>query len=244
MRTTQSAAPRRASHPAWMAQHFGLRRLALLTADDLEALAGALRAVLVPPGRTILEAGKEAPAAFVIEEGEVEIVARSGDRPTLVSIERTGSVLGDVPILFQMPVPFDAVARTSCTLLEVDRDGLVDMLRERPAIALRWLGNVVRRLDRANRRILSLIAGDLRSRTLALLAEAQGQGEGGDDGTPTVRLTQAELAAMMGASRQSVNRVLGQLAKERLIRTSYGEVEILDPDRVLTLAEERIPTAE
>lgn len=224
-----------------MARDFGLRRLALLTADDLAALAGVLAPMQVVPGTRILVAGREADAAYVIEQGEVEIVARWGDRPTLVSIERAGSVLGDVPILSQMPVPFDAVARTPCTLLRIDREQLVHVLRDRPAIALRWLGNVVRRLDRANRRILSLVVGDLPSRTLALLAEALGQAEASDDGVLRIRLTQAELAALLGASRQTVNRVLGRLAKDGLIRTSYGEIEILDADRVLALAGDTAP---
>jgi CRP-like cAMP-binding protein len=216
-----------------MARDFGLRRLALLSGPDLEMLAEALETVQVPPGRIILTAGREADAAYVIAEGEVEILAGSDDQPTLISIERTGSVLGDVPILFQMPVPFDAVARTRCVLLRIEGSRLPDLLRECPPIALRWLGNVVKRLDRANRRILSLVAGDLRSRTLALLAEALGQQEAE---TATIRLTQSQLAGLLGVSRQTVNRVLGRLATEGLVRTSYGQLEILDGERILSLA--------
>lgn len=235
--TTEAVTPEGGeSSLVWMARDFGLRRLALLSGPDLEILSQSLETVRTPPGQAILTAGRQADAAYVIAEGEVEIVAGSGDERTLISIERSGSVLGDVPILFQTPVPFDAVALTSCVLLRIERERLPDLLRECPPIALRWLGNVVKRLDRANRRIQSLVAGDLRSRTLALLAEALGQQEAG---TATVRLTQAQLAGLLGVSRQTANRVLRGLATDGLIRTSYGQLEILDGERILSLAGER-----
>lgn len=224
----------------WMARDFGLRRLALLSGPDLETLSEALETEQIPPGRTILTAGHAADAAYIIADGEVEIVAGSGEERTLISIERAGSVLGDVPILFQTPVPFDAVSRTHCVLLRIEGGRLPDLLRECPPIALRWLGNVVKRLDRANRRILSLVAGDLRSRTLALLAEALGQQEAG---TATIRLTQSQVAGLLGVSRQTVNRVLGRLAAEGLIRTSYGQLEVLDGARILSLAEDEGPSS-
>jgi CRP-like cAMP-binding protein len=49
---------------------------------------------------------------------------------------------------------------------------------------------------------------------------------------------EVELAVLLGASRQSVNRALRELSKDGLVRQRYGEIEILDADRILELAGE------
>lgn len=54
-------------------------------------------------------------------------------------------------------------------------------------------------------------------------------------GAGVVRLTQAEIAALLGATRQSVNRVLGKLTDEGIIRQEHGEIEILDAEQLLEL---------
>lgn len=218
------------THAAWIARSFGRRDFAPLTTADLEALSGILETVPVEAGQKILSPGHPADAAYIVQAGEVELFVRRGGRRMLIGIQRVGGVFGDVPLLCEMPFPFSAVARRESTLLRLERGALLDLLSRHPAIALRWLTSVVKRLELANRRILELTVGDLRGRTLALFADELVGGAG------VVRLTQAEIAALLGATRQSVNRVLGQLTDEGLIRREYGEVEILDAERLLELA--------
>ena len=225
-----------ATHVAWIARDFGRRDMSPLSNADVEALGQVLEPMRVEAGRRILSPGDPAEAAYIVEEGEVELYIRRGRRRTLVGIQRAGGVFGDIPLLCEMPFPFAAVARTETLLLKLSRDRLTEVLARHPAIALRWLASVVKRLERANRRIVALTMGSLRARTLALLADelvgANAKGAG-------LRLTQAELAALLGASRQSVNRALRGLAKEGLIRQLYGEMEILDAARILDLAGEQ-----
>lgn len=220
-----------ATHVAWMARDFGRRDYSPFSPADLEALAGTLDALVVPAGQRILSAGQAADTAYVVESGEIELLVRRGGRRSLVAVERAGSVLGDVPLLCDMAVPFDAIARTEATLLKLERAVLLDLLARHPAIALRWLTSLVRRLERANRRVVELTVGDLRGRTLALIADELVTGD-----RRGVRLTQAEMAALLGATRQSVNRVLRHLAREGLVTQRYGEVHIADPARILELA--------
>ncbi len=226
------------THVAWMTSDFGRRDYSPLSAADVEALATVLEPVDVEAGQRILSPGEPADTAFIVEKGEVELLVRRGGRRALINIQRRGGVFGDVPLLCEMPFPFIAVARTDATLLKLDRDRLIDLLSAHPAVALRWLVNVVQRLERANRRVVSLTLGDLRSRVLALLADELVSTEDGSD----IGLTQAEMAALLGATRQSVNRVLRKLAGEGLLRQRYGKVEIEDPERVIQLAEGSAPS--
>lgn len=221
-----------ATHVAWIARDFGRRDMSPLS---VEALGRVLEPLRVEAGRRILSPGDPADAAYIVEEGEVELYIRRGRRRALVGIQRAGGVFGDIPLLCEMPFPFAAVARTDTLLLKLSGERLTGVLARYPAIALRWLASVVKRLERANRRIVALTVGSLRARTLALLADEL---VGRDAGARDLRLTQAELAALLGASRQSVNRTLRDLGKEGLIHQLYGEIEILDAERILELAGE------
>jgi CRP/FNR family transcriptional regulator, cAMP and macrophage regulator len=72
------------------------------------------------------------------------------------------------------------------------------------------------------RRLLQLTGGDLRQQLAALLLD-----EGGEVGNP-VRLPQATLAELLGATRPAVNRVLKALETDGLIRLGYREIEVAD----------------
>lgn len=218
-----------ATHLAWLAREFGRTDLAPLSPEDVVSLGETLRTVHADPGETVLSPDDPAGVAYIVEAGEVELSLRQHGHRTVVAVQRAGGVFGDVPLLCGMSFPYVAVAKTDTTLLELRQDSLVELLQRRPAIALRWLSTLVRRLEYANRRIASLTAGDLRSRVVALLAEELSGGVS----TAAVELTQAQIAALLGATRQSVNRVLGGLAKEGLVRQSYGVIEILDAPRLL-----------
>lgn len=225
--------PGMATHVAWIAKDFGRPNISLFSPADIDALGRTLESSSVPAGQRVLSPGAPADAAYIVESGEVELIVRRGARRSVVGIQRAGGVFGDVPLLCEMPFPFAAVARVKTTLLRLEKASLVELLTTHPTIALRWLTSVVRRLEHANRRIVQLTVGDLPARMVALLASEIAQ-----DGRQTteVRLTQSELAALLGATRQHVNRVLRELAENGLVQQQYGAIEILDPQRLMQMA--------
>lgn len=219
------------THVAWIARDFGRPDFSPFSVAELDELSRILEPLEVEAGQKILSPGEPSNAAYIVREGEVELALRRGPRRILVGIQRAGGVFGDIPLLCDMPFPYAAVARVPTVLLKLPKQSLTDLLARHPAIALRWLSSVVKRLEQANRRIIELTVGDLRSRTLALLADELV----GLVAPAQVALTQAEIAALLGASRQSVNQVLGKLAKEGLLAQSYGAIEIIDPEAILRL---------
>ncbi|MEX2586694.1 MAG: Crp/Fnr family transcriptional regulator [Actinomycetota bacterium] len=215
------------SHARWLASSFGRPDLAPLTSADLLVLSDVLDPIKVEAGQRILSPGQPAEGAYIVEAGEVQLFLRRGDRRLLVSVQRAGGVFGDVPLLCDQPFAYTATARTDATLLKLGTNDLHRLLVENPPVALRWLSSLVQRLELAHRRIVELSVGSLRSRTLALLADEAGSG------VREVHLTQVEIAALLGASRQSVSRVLTELSAEGLVRRRYGSIEIVDLERLL-----------
>jgi CRP/FNR family cyclic AMP-dependent transcriptional regulator len=119
-------------------------------------------------------------------------------------------------------------------LLEVTRADLLQLLGAEEQVAealLRSLGAIVRRTTRplTDRAFLNL-QGRV-ARQLLLLADAGGQG------TRTPRVTQGELAAMVGAVRQTVNQELKSLEALGYIRVAGRAVEILDRVELQRLAD-------
>lgn len=224
------------AHLAWLARRFGRSDLAPFSPHDVEALSRTLERVEAPAGTRILSAGEAADTCYIIVSGEVALLLPGEDGRRLLAIQRSGGVVGDVPLLCEMPSPYLALARSDTDLLALHHDALLELLHTHPAVALRWLTSTVRRLEHANRRLVALTVGSLRDRVVALLAD-EVAGEAGAGAR--VGLTQSELAALLGASRQGVNRVLGELVEEGLIRTGYGSVEVTEPGRLLELAGQR-----
>lgn len=221
------------THVAWVARDFGRRNISLFSPDDVATLTRTLESTTAAQGERILSPGQSADAAYIVERGEVELLVRRGARRSVVGIQRAGGVFGDVPLRCEVPFPFAAIARVETQLLRIEKPGLVELLTSHPTIALRWLTSVVRRLEHANRRIVQLTVGDLPARMIALLASEVARD---DRGSTEVRLTQSEPAALLGATRQHVNRVLRELAGEGLVRQQYGSIEVLDPQRLLERA--------
>src|ERR687892_446949 len=114
-------------------------------------------------------------------------------------------------------------AVTEVMLIRLDRPSLDQLLAARPALAQRFLYSLASRLDRMQQRLLQLAGGDLRRQVASLLL-----GETAD-AQPVVRLPQATLAQLLGATRPAVNRILKALEAEGLIRLGYREIEVTDP---------------
>jgi CRP-like cAMP-binding protein len=209
-------------HAAWMARHLGRGDLFPFTPEEVAELATTIGVDRVEPGTRLLGAGGPVEFIGIIEQGEVELSHRAGLRRVVLQILRGGDLLGDVPFFCRLPAPFTARALTEVMLIRLERPSLDRLLAARPALAQRFLYSLASRLDRMQRRLLQLTGGDLRQQLAALLLD-----EGGEVGNP-VRLPQATLAELLGATRPAVNRVLKALETDGLIRLGYREIEVAD----------------
>jgi CRP-like cAMP-binding protein len=101
-------------------------------------------------------------------------------------------------------------------------------LATHPTIAGRWLSWVAGRLAASQARILGLLGRNLSAQVAQLLLDEQHDG--------TVELAQRTLAAMLGVQRPSLNKVLKDFERDRLITVRYAAVDVLDPARLTRLA--------
>ena len=132
-------------------------------------------------------------------------------------------------VLGSLPTAAPSVERS--TLLVVTRPQLLRLLRAEDQVAealLRTLGAMVRR---TTRQISDLAFLSLQGRVAAKLLDLTGP-----DGSRTRRITQVELATMVGGARQTVNQALRSLESRGYIRSTGRVFEILDREQLRRLA--------
>lgn len=212
---------------AWVARCVGRGESAPLRPEDVAALAGTLKVREFDVGEVAFQGSEPASGVWIVRDGRVELSLGAGRRRAVVHLLRPGDVDGDIQLLLGMPMPYTGRALTPVTCLYLDSADFDGLLAARPPIARRWLSSVAQRLAASQARVLGLLGGSLTAQAAGLLAEEAEDGR--------VELPQRTLAAMLGAQRPSLNKVLKDLERDGLIRIGYSAIEILDHERLIRL---------
>lgn len=208
-------------HLAWIARSFGRPDYLPLTADDLGLLSDVSEVVYKYPGTHLFKEGQEAQAVFLVEGGEVDIYRTSFDKKRVVSRVGAGSVLGDIAMFGGGTYISSAQAVGRVRAFRFDRDRLLPELAKHPALCLRWLVAGLRQLEQTQRRVIHLMHKTVLAQVADLLhEESKSQSE--------VHLSQAAIATLLGASRQTVNESLAVLRDLGAVETGYRRITVID----------------
>jgi CRP/FNR family transcriptional regulator, cyclic AMP receptor protein len=205
--------------------------------DDGARLAMAERAGrrVVERGQAVFWQDEPGESMFVLLEGAVKLVVRSKDGEVVELVRHDPpACFGELAVLDGGPRSATAEAVERSTLLIVTRAELLRLLRSEEQAAealLRSLGTMVRR---TTQQVTDLAFLTLQGRVAAKLLELAGTA--GEGVARTRRVTQVELATMVGGARQSVNQVLKSLEARGFIRPAGRAVEILQPHQLRRLA--------
>lgn len=226
-------------HALWIAKAMARTDLAPLQAEDVESLSQICAVRRVTAGEVLLKAGEPVTAIIVVRDGEVHLAARPrvGGRQPIQRI-RAGGVVGDIPMLCELPIPFDALAGRDSTVLVLPRDELVGLLQRSPTLSLRWMMSLAKRFEQTQRRMVTLLTGDLDAQIASVLLDERERDAA--DGW-VVRLSHATLAGLLGARRQSVSRALARFRKAGVVSSGYRLIKLNDLAELATIAGESPP---
>jgi CRP/FNR family transcriptional regulator, cyclic AMP receptor protein len=194
--------------------------------DDaaLDALARYAEARTFAAGAVVV--GQEEPgnALFVLARGKVKAVLYGGSgREIILSIFKSpGDFFGEMSLLDNQPRSATLIADEPSTLLVLSRRDFQAHLAAQPRTAMNVLGELSRRLRRADDVIGNLALLDVYGRVARKLREmAASDGEETEEGIVIrQRPTQQEIAATIGTSRETVSRVLSELVRRGFIDMS------------------------
>jgi len=166
-------------------------------------------------------AGQPGEAVYVVLEGSVKAsVVRPDGAEVILAILGPGEVVGEMSPADSLGRSADVVTLEGTTLLWIDRPTFRAGLSASPALARNLAEVLSRRLRLTNAHLISLASLDVPGRVASqLLALAREYGEETPEGATLIpmRLTQTDLAALVGASRARVNQALGYYKKRGLI---------------------------
>jgi CRP/FNR family cyclic AMP-dependent transcriptional regulator len=214
---------------------------AALDAEAAAALRHSMIEVDLPKGEVLFTEGEPGDRLYVIADGKIKLGATSADgRETLLAILGPGDMFGELSLFDPGPRTATATALTDATLLGLGHDDLQPWLTGRPGVGPALLRALARRLRRTNEAMADLVFSDVPGRVAkALLDLANRFGVPGDDGSVYVvhDLTQEELAQLVGASRETVNKALADFQNRGWIRLEPRGVYLLDEERLIRRAQ-------
>lgn len=215
-----------------------LRRAPLFATLDDEAfrlLTDELAEVDLSRGASVFREGDQGDQLYFIVSGKVKLGRTSADgRESLVAILGPGELFGEMALFDPAPRSTAATAVSETRLAGLKNESLKALLHQRPEVSMQLLQALARRLRRTNDNLSDLVFSDVPGRVAkAILDLADRFGRPATDGILVAHeLTQEELAQLVGASRETVNKALAEFVQRGWLRLEARAVVILDVNRL------------
>lgn len=225
----------------WQTDHVetdAVRKAALFSAlddDTADQLLSSMSRTHIARGQILFNEGERGESLYVITDGKVKLGRRSPDgRENLLAILGRGEMLGELSLFDPGPRTATATAVADTELVGLSHPTMTEFLSSRPEVAMKMLGALARRLRRTNEALGDLVFTDVPGRVAkALLDLAHRFGRQTEGGVlVTHDLTQEELAQLVGASRETVNKALADFSSRGWLKLEARAVTLLDVERL------------
>ncbi len=206
-----------------------------LSEEDAKALRSGVTYVQLSRGERLFDEGDAGDRLYIILSGKMKLTRAAPDgRENLLSVHGPGEMFGELSLFDPVPRTSSAAAVTDARLAGLAHDDLRTWLANRPDVAMHLLQALAQRLRKINDVKADLVFTDVPGRVAkALLDLAERFGEPQPGGVQVNHdLTQEELAQLVGASRETVNKALADFAARGWIQLAAKSVLITDSERL------------
>jgi CRP/FNR family cyclic AMP-dependent transcriptional regulator len=201
---------------------------AVLSAGRRRALAESGTAMRLSKGERLFGRGAPADAAYAIISGEVEVTIEGPDgRAVFLARLGSGTIVGEMGVLDGVPRSTNVYAARRTDLWRIERALVIDALTHESETALALLAVLVRRLRDTDALVDRNASMNLGKRLARLLLEESRHGK--------IIYNQSDIALLVGASREAVNRKLAQWRKAKWVAVDYTGLHVVDRVALLAL---------
>lgn len=222
------AVPTQAEKRELFQSHFLLGRM---NRQEIDALLAYTRVERYRAGREIFSKGSPGDSMMAVLKGRVRISSLSPEGKEIVlNIIDPGEIFGEIALLDGKERTADATAMTDCELLVLSRRDFLPLLERDAHLCLLLLLVLCERLRRTSEQLEDVLFRHLQSRlakTLLRLACSAG-GPAGPALHIDLKLSQRELANLVGGTRESINKHLQVLQRSGIIGLDRGSIVIKD----------------
>jgi CRP/FNR family cyclic AMP-dependent transcriptional regulator len=206
-----------------------------LSEEDARALRAMVLVVKLDRGERLFAEGADGDKLYIIITGKIKLTKAAPDgRENLLSVHGPGEMFGELSLFDPVPRTASATAVTDAELAGLTHDDVRAWLSTRPEVAIHLLRALAQRLRRINDVKADLVFTDVPGRVAkALLDLAERFGVPNSEGIQVNHdLTQEELAQLVGASRETVNKALADFAARGWVQLAAKSVLVVDADRL------------
>ena len=203
--------------------------------DAADALAKEMETIEIRKGEVLFNEGEPGDSLYIVTAGKIKLGRRAADgRQNLLYVAGPSDMVGELSLFDPGPRTATATAVTDTRLSRLRKQALRPWLANRPEIAEQLLRVLARRLRRTNNMLADLIFTDVPGRVAKALLQLARQFGSQESGLLRVThdLTQEEIAQLVGASRETVNKALADFAHRGWLRLEGKSVLILEPERL------------
>jgi CRP-like cAMP-binding protein len=216
-----------------------------LSKKDIETIVHDLRLKEYNRDDVIFRQGDESREVYFVLKGKVRIYTTSpSGGETSIAIFSTNDVIGELAAIDHAPRSATAKAITPVLLLSMSQERFLHHLESLPRFAMAFIRLLAGKLRWTAAYAESIAQFDAPGRLLHIILQANEQY--GQELTPGKRyridlgLNQSDLASMIGARREWVNRILADWRRRGLLEFDNGVIHILDLPRVVAERDSRI----
>ncbi len=198
-----------------------------LSSAQLQSIGAHAAMRVYEKGDVIVQQGEVAQSLHVLVAGQVKVYMRNEEnREVIINTLSAGEFFGELPMFDQEPRSASVAAIERCHVQTLSYTKFQKVLDASPDIARRIMEALAARLRHADRQISTLallnISGRVSRTLLELAIMSNGQRVVGEP------FTQKDLAGMIGASREMVNRTLRDLMDQGYISIGRKSITILN----------------
>lgn len=211
-----------------------------LNDQELELLAADFLPREFRAGEAIFHQGDPGHVLYLVESGQVRIFVNGidGHETSVVLYGRPGEIFGELAIIDGLPRSASAVAVMDTVVHTLSRDRFREYMRRWPQLALNFMQTLTKKVRYSTHQVDSLASMAISQRLARKLLElGQNYGTAEAQGVRlNTALTQSDLASMIGATRESTNKILRQFRDDGLITLNNGQTIIIrDAEALRTL---------
>ena len=194
--------------------------------DSLALIVSRGRKLTFRKGTILMSEGETGECMYVIQSGLVKIYVSDEDGNELILfVEGPGSYIGEISLLDDAPRTASAVTLEKTQVLVISKTAFIDCVTLNPEIAFKTIRAMTLRLRRATDTIRDLALKNVYQRLALKLIELSV--ENGDERYLPRKISQQELANMIGASREMVGKILSELTKGKYIGLRENKLYLL-----------------
>lgn len=203
--------------------------------EELDAILSYSSKVNYPKNKIIFIENEEGDELYMILKGSVKVVRISeGGEEIILAVLQKGDFFGEMSLLDGKPRSATVISNEDSTLILFNKNNFEKVIEKYPRIALKLLKEITSRLRKADDLIGNLAFLNVSGRLAGILLQlAEEHGQKTQEGIIIKsRPTHQAIANMVGASRETVSRVLKRFEEKQYIMMSGKDITIFDQENI------------